>query len=152
VYSLILRLVRWQRLPVIGAVARWLLLWHGTDIARPAVIGPGLRLLHAGIGVAIHGKTIIGSDVTIFHGVTIGRQDFNGGVFEGVVIEDEAVLCAGCGIFNRADCPPLVVGRGTVVGANAVLLQSTGEYEVWVGAPARRVNSVMEVPSLRQAQ
>ena len=31
----------------------------------------------------------------------------------------------------------LVVGQGTVVGANAVLLTSTGEGEVWVGIPAR---------------
>jgi len=29
------------------------------------------------------------------------------------------------------------VRRGTVVGANAVLLQSTGENEIWAGVPAR---------------
>jgi len=33
----------------------------------------------------------------------------------------------------------LRVGRGTVVGANAVLLESTGENELWAGVPARKV-------------
>jgi len=33
----------------------------------------------------------------------------------------------------------LRVGSGTVLGANAVLLQSTGENEIWAGIPARCV-------------
>jgi len=33
----------------------------------------------------------------------------------------------------------LKVARGTVVGANAVLLESTGEEEIWAGVPAKRV-------------
>jgi serine O-acetyltransferase len=33
----------------------------------------------------------------------------------------------------------LRVGRGTMVGANAVLLESTGEDEIWAGIPARCV-------------
>jgi serine O-acetyltransferase len=32
----------------------------------------------------------------------------------------------------------LRVGRGTVLGANAVLLESTGEGEVWAGLPAKK--------------
>jgi serine O-acetyltransferase len=35
----------------------------------------------------------------------------------------------------------LRVGRGSVVGANAVLLESTGENEIWAGVPARRVGT-----------
>ena len=33
----------------------------------------------------------------------------------------------------------LTVGRGTLVAACALLLESTGEYEVWAGLPARKV-------------
>jgi serine O-acetyltransferase len=33
----------------------------------------------------------------------------------------------------------LVVAEGTIVGANAVLRESTGPYEIWAGIPARRV-------------
>jgi serine O-acetyltransferase len=35
----------------------------------------------------------------------------------------------------------LVVGKGTVVGANAVLTQSTGEYEIWAGIPASKIGA-----------
>jgi serine O-acetyltransferase len=33
----------------------------------------------------------------------------------------------------------LTIGAGTTIGANSVLLESTGPDEVWVGVPAKRV-------------
>lgn len=33
----------------------------------------------------------------------------------------------------------LVIGKGTVIGANSVLLSSTGENEIWAGVPAKCV-------------
>ncbi len=33
----------------------------------------------------------------------------------------------------------LIVGKRTVVGANAVLTQSTGDYKIWSGIPARKI-------------
>ena len=33
----------------------------------------------------------------------------------------------------------LVVGEGTVIGANAVLTQSTGDWEIWAGIPAKKI-------------
>ena len=33
----------------------------------------------------------------------------------------------------------LVVGKGTIIGANAVLTQSTGENEIWAGIPAKLI-------------
>ena len=55
--------------------------------------------------------------------------------FEGIVIEDDVILCPGAKVLCKQGV--LRVGRGTVVGANAVLLQSTGENEIWAGGPAR---------------
>jgi serine O-acetyltransferase len=54
-----------------------------------------------------------------------------------VVIEDGAVLCSGARVVCKTGV--LTVGRGTIVGANAVLTQSTGPNEIWAGVPARRV-------------
>ena len=54
--------------------------------------------------------------------------------FEGIVIEDDVILAPGAKILGKEGV--LTVRRGSVVGANAVLLQSTGEGEVWVGIPA----------------
>jgi serine O-acetyltransferase len=55
--------------------------------------------------------------------------------FVGIVIEDDVILSPGAKVLCKEGV--LRVGQGTVVGANAVLLQSTGKYEIWAGAPAR---------------
>jgi serine O-acetyltransferase len=104
-------------------------------------VGRRLRLPH-GIGVVIHNSTTIGDRVTIFSGVTVGRADAYRKThtdFEGIRIEDDAVLCTGCKILCKSGI--LTVAQGSVIGANAVLLNSTKPYEVWVGVPARCVGS-----------
>ena len=53
------------------------------------------------------------------------------------MIEDDVVLSPGCTVLCKTGM--LQVGRGTVIGANAVLLESTGDWEIWAGVPARKV-------------
>jgi len=53
------------------------------------------------------------------------------------VIEDDVILCPGAKVLCKEGV--LRVGRGSVIGANAVLLQSTGENEIWAGMPAQCV-------------
>jgi len=57
--------------------------------------------------------------------------------FEGIVVEDDAILTTGAKVLCKEGV--LHVRRGSVVGANAVLSQSTGEWEIWAGNPARCV-------------
>ena len=45
-------------------------------------------------------------------------------------IEDDVFLCAGCVVLCKEH---ISIGKGTVVGANAVLTCSTGENERWAG-------------------
>ena len=88
--------------------------------------------------MVIHNLTRIGDRVTVYSGVTIGRADAyrrSGSRFEGIVIEDDVLLSTGAKILCKEGT--MHVRRGTVVGANAVLLQSTNEWEVWAGIPAR---------------
>lgn len=77
----------------------------------------------------------------IYPGVTLGRADIHrpitASAFEGIVIEDDVILCPGAKILCKQGI--MRVGRGTVVGANAVLLDSTGEMEIWAGVPARLI-------------
>ncbi len=61
--------------------------------------------------------------------------------FAGFEIEDEALLCARATILSPGR-ERLVVGRGSVIGAGAVLRESTGPGEIWAGVPARRVGHV----------
>lgn len=138
-YNLWERLVQASRLPVIGRYFGFLLPFLGLDIPRQIKIGPGLRLPHPN-GIVVHDRAVIGAHVAIFSGVTVGRADAyrkTGTLFEGIVIEDHVVLGSGCKVLCKEGV--LRVRKGTVVGANAVLLESTGEYEVWAGMPARCV-------------
>jgi serine O-acetyltransferase len=135
------RLVYARRRSFIGPLAYYLLKILGVEIPRSVPIGLDFELAHGGVGVVIHSKAKIGARVKIYPGVTIGRADIYRPAaeskFEGVVIEDDAILAPGAKILCKEGV--LRVGRGSVVGANAVLLQSTGEGEIWAGAPARCV-------------
>ena len=135
-------LLRHRSHPVVGPLARRALrMVSGVDVPPEVVIGDGLVVHHHGFGLVVHDRTRIGDRVHLFQGVTIGRADVWRpqwqSAFEGVVIEDDVWLCAGAVVLGGPGVT--TVGRGTVVGANAVLLESTGEWEIWAGSPARRV-------------
>lgn len=126
---------------VLGRFAYILLKLLGAEVPLSVTLEPGCQLEHGGFGVVIHSKARLGARVKIYPGVTVGRADiFRPAIlskFEGVVIEDDVILCPGAKVLCKEGV--LRVGRGTVIGANAVLLQSTGENEIWAGAPARCV-------------
>jgi serine O-acetyltransferase len=126
---------------LVGKLAYYLLKLLGAEIPCSVPIGEGFELAHGGFGVVIHSKTIIGKRVKIYPGVGTGRADIHRPVsqsnFEGIVIEDDVILSPGAKVLCKEGI--LRVGRGSVIGANAVLLESTGENEIWAGIPARRI-------------
>lgn len=124
----------------IHLAGRSILRLMGCELPRGVKLGNNIVLKHNGLGVVIEHRTIIGHRVTIFQHVTIGGanvyalpliEDFS------VIVEDDVVLGAGAKVLAKQGV--LTVGRGTIVGANAVLLQSTGEFEIWAGIPAKKV-------------
>jgi serine O-acetyltransferase len=133
------RLVYTRQMPILGALAYYALKILGVEIPRSVPIGPDFELAHGGVGVVVHSRAIIGARVKIYPGVTIGRADIyrpaTESRFQGVVIEDDVILAPGVKVLCKEGM--LRVGRGSMIGANAVLLQSTGEGEVWAGMPAR---------------
>jgi serine O-acetyltransferase len=137
------RLVYARNKPLLGSLAYFTLKLLGVEIPRQVQVGEQLELAHGGFGVVVHRHTQIGNRVKIYPGVTLGRADIyrpaSRSKFEGIVIEDDAILCPGAKILGKEGI--LRVGRGSVIGANAVLLESTGENEIWAGAPARRVGT-----------
>jgi serine O-acetyltransferase len=137
------QLVYARNIPLLGGLAYFLLKLLGVEIPRPVKVGEHLELAHGGFGVVIHPRTTIGKRVKIYPGVTIGRADIYRPAaqsrFEGIVVEDDAILCPGAKILCKEGV--LRIRRGSVVGANAVLLESTGENEIWAGVPARCVGT-----------
>lgn len=127
--------------PVVGRLAYYALKLLGVEIPLGVPVGGDFELAHGGFGVVIHPHAVIGERVKIYPGVTLGRADIHRPVevsrFEGIRIEDDVILAPGAKVLCGEGI--LRVARGTVVGANAVLLESTGEGEIWAGVPARCV-------------
>jgi serine O-acetyltransferase len=134
-------LVYARRKPVFGRLAYYALKLLGVEIPPSVQIGEGFELAHGGFGVVLHSRAVIGKRVKVYPGVGLGRADIylpmEQSRFEGIVIEDDAILSPGAKVLCKEGV--LRVGRGTVIGANAVLLESTGEWEIWAGVPARCV-------------
>jgi len=147
-------LVYTRRTPVIGILAYYALKLLGIEIPLAVSIGQELELAHGGFGVVIHSQCKIGERVKIYPGVTLGRADIYRPMeesrFEGIVVENDVILCPGCKILCKSGV--LVVSQGTVVGANAVLLTSTGRDEIWAGIPARCVGKRQPTKSLNQSR
>lgn len=92
----------------------------GIDIHPKAKIGENLTIDH-GTGVVIGSTTIIGNNVKIYQGVTLGAKSFpldeNGNPIKGIprhpIVEDDVVIYSGATILGR-----VTIGRGSVIGGN----------------------------------
>ena len=60
--------------PMAWLLHRWSCQSAALELPLTAEIGPGLRIIH-GFGLVVNGSARIGSNVTLFHGVTIGQRD-----------------------------------------------------------------------------
>jgi serine O-acetyltransferase len=92
-------------------------------------VGRGVKLNYSGLGTVIHARAVIGDRVVIGPGVVIGGRSH---IFEVPVIEDDAEIGVGAKVLG-----PVRIGRGAVVGANAVVLHDVPPGAVVGGIPAR---------------
>jgi serine O-acetyltransferase len=145
-------LVYARRLPLFGRLAYLTLKLLGIEIPRSVPIGKDFELAHGGYGVVIHSRSIIGDRVKIYPGVTIGRADIHRPMAESrfveIIIEDDVILSPGSKVLCKEGV--MSVRRGTLVGANAVLLNSTSPKEIWAGVPARCIGSRELDPEIGQ--
>lgn len=96
----------------------------GIDIHAGAKIGSSFFIDH-GTGVVIGETTVIGNQVKIYHGVTLGALSLRGGQsLNGVkrhpTLEDEVTVYSGASILGGET----VIGKGVVIGSNAFVSQS----------------------------
>jgi len=98
----------------------------GIDIHPQAQIGEKFFMDH-GTGIVIGGTSVIGSNVKIYQGVTLGAKSFpldeNGNPIKGIprhpVIEDGVVIYAGATILGR-----ITIGKNSMVGGNTWITES----------------------------
>ena len=113
----------------------------GCYIGREVTIGNNVIFVHNSIGTVIHSDTVIGNNVRIYSGVTLGQKN----IYEAeekikFVIEDNVTLCSGCKVLSENGT--LTIGKGSIVAANAVLTHSIPPFEVWGGVPAKKLGNV----------
>ena len=102
----------------------------GIEIHPGARIGKGLFIDH-GMGVVIGETSVIGNNVTLFQGVTMGGTGKEKGKRH-PNIGDNVVVGAGAKILGN-----ITVGNNVLVGANAVVLRDVPHDSTVVGVPGR---------------
>ncbi|MFH1093623.1 MAG: serine O-acetyltransferase EpsC [Candidatus Omnitrophota bacterium] len=106
---------------------RWL---TGIEIHPAAIIGEGLFIDH-GMGVVIGETAIIGDNVTLYQGVTLGGTGKERGKRH-PNIGNNVVIGAGAKVLGN-----IVIGDNSYVGANAVVLKDVAPNSTVVGVPGR---------------
>jgi serine O-acetyltransferase len=122
-------LARWG-VPALPALCRRLAVAAcAVDILPRATIGGGCIIAH-GVGLVVGGRTVIGEDCTLLHGVTLGEVRFD--EIDCPRVGDRVTIGAGAKVLGG-----ITVGDDAVVGAGAVVLADVPPGAVVAGVPAR---------------
>lgn len=113
---------------LISQISRFL---TGIEIHPGAVIGKDFFIDH-GAGVVIGETTIIGDNVTIFHGVTLGGLGGSGKRHP--TVGNNVLIGSGAKVLGN-----ITIGDNSRIGANAVILHDVEPNSTVVGVPGVRV-------------
>jgi len=101
----------------------------GVEIHPGAVIGRRFFIDH-GMGVVIGETAVLGDDVLMYHGVTLGGTSTVAGKRH-PTLGDDIVVGAGATVLGNVS-----VGSHSVIGANAVVVADAPAGSLLVGSPA----------------
>ena len=104
----------------------------GIEIHPAASIGQGLFIDH-GTGVVIGETAEIGSNVTLYQGVTLGGTGFATGKRHPTV-QDNVTIGSGAKLLG-----PITIGHGAKIGANSVVITDVPPNSTVVGNPGHPV-------------
>lgn len=102
----------------------------GIDIHPGAKIGESFFMDH-GTGIVIGETAIIGNNVRIYQGVTLGAKDFPKdkrnilikGIPRHPIVEDDVIIYSGATILGR-----ITIGKGSVIGGNVWITNNVPPY------------------------
>ncbi len=111
----------------------------GIDIHPKAEIGEQFTIDH-GTGVVIGSTSVLGKNVKIYQGVTLGAKSFpldeNGNPIKGIprhpIVEDNVVIYAGATILGR-----VTIGKGSIIGGNVWVTDDLPPYSRVVQSKAK---------------
>ncbi len=114
---------------LVSELSRWL---TGIEIHPGATIGRRFFIDH-GMGVVIGETAEIGDDVLLYQGVTLGGTSLTKEKRH-PTLEDHVMISAGAAVIG-----PVRIGRGSRIGAGAVVVSSAPPYSTIVGIPGKVV-------------
>jgi serine acetyltransferase len=142
------RLAQWARMRwgtasslVLAPYRVFVVMLLGVDLPANTAVGPRLALFHPQ-GIVVHPDSVIGADVNLLHGVTIGITRPGTGAPK---IGDGVELGAGCAVIGDIE-----IGERARVGANAVVVKSVPPWAVVAGNPATTLR--VDAPETRTAE
>ena len=103
------------------------------EIHPGAIIGKRFVIDH-GVGVVIGETAVIGDDVLIYHGVTLGGKTLEA-VKRHPTVGDRVIIGAGAKLIGN-----ITIGNDCAIGANAVVTKPMPPGTVAVGLNARLLN------------
>ena len=116
-----------RKIPLVPLICKFLIRLIFNSAVDPSTeIGKGTKFAYGGIGVVVHKKAVIGKNVMIGSGVTIGGRR------TGVpIIGNNVNICTGAKVVGG-----LKIGDNSIVAPNAVVINDVPENVIVVGIPA----------------
>ncbi|GMA31894.1 serine O-acetyltransferase EpsC [Litorihabitans aurantiacus] len=116
--------------PLARAVSQLARLLTGVEIHPGATIGPRLFIDH-GMGVVIGETAVVGADVMLYHGSTLGGRSLSRGKRH-PTLGDRVTVGAGAKVLGD-----ITIGDDASIGANAVVVRDVPATGVAIGVPAK---------------
>lgn len=124
-----------KRVPVLPLFIKYLIfILFNSVIPYSCVIGTGSRFAYGAIGVVLHSRSVIGRNVIIGQGVTVGRQLDPEGIPS---IGDNVYISAGSRVLGGIE-----VGSNVIIGANSVVIKNVPSNSIVAGVPARVIRTI----------
>jgi len=129
--------------PVLPGILNKLLirLLFGCQIGTGAKLGKNVVLTYGGLGIVIHERSVVGDNVSIGSGVTIGGTNKQ---YEVPTIGDNTILSTGAKVIG-----PIKIGANCVIGANSVVVTDIPDNCVAVGIPAKIIKTDINISDYR---
>ena len=109
----------------------FLRVFYSMDYSANCVLGENIILAHNGLGCVLAARSI-GSNTKIFQNVTLGAG-------KGQYPSNIPIIEENCIIYSGAVIGDITIGKGTIIGANAVVTKDTPPNSVVGGVPAKLI-------------
>ncbi|WP_276315384.1 serine O-acetyltransferase [Alloalcanivorax xenomutans] len=124
-----------KNIPILPLVLKYFVfLIFNSVVPYTCQIGKKSKFAYGGIGVVLHGQSIIGDKVIIGQNVTVGRQLDPKGVPS---IGNNVYISAGSRILGGIN-----IGSNVIIGANSVVINDVPDNCIVAGVPAKVIRSV----------